>query len=373
MATAILHAQELTLDEAIARAARDIEGELPERAMVLLLNVTSPSEALSSYVLNELTDLLVMGRRIAVVDRRNLAAIREEMNLQISGEVSDESALSIGRLLGAHYIVSGALDERGVNYRLRVRIVGVETARILTSIIVDIRNDAQVTRLIGGASAVAEMERRRHEDERARQRAEAREEHLRKLRKPGLYLDTGVIGGMGVVKYNNDGLPYDYGYGDTGSIDTDISFQGKYGLKAGYGPFGEIPLYAVGDISFGFSHVIDIGLNFPLFAGAGVIFYPVRVFQLGASFGAGWPINMGNPGFSFNISAALDMGKRNHGFLLGFQYTYAKNNLNDSQAEAGAEAGVKAGVKAADAFTLSSFDIFFKYAHRKKTPKQTAY
>jgi len=154
-----ISAQELALDEAISKAIITIEEELPQRASLLLLNIVSPSAAFSNYVLNELTDRLVINRKLAVVDRQNLNAIRQEMNFQYSGEVSDESMVSIGRMLGAHYIVTGTLEERGVNYRLRIRIIIVETARIHTSIILDIKNDTQVTQLIGGANAVEEMER----------------------------------------------------------------------------------------------------------------------------------------------------------------------------------------------------------------------
>jgi len=152
-------AQELALDEAITKAAREIEGELPQRAMVLVLNVASPSETFANYVLDELTDQLVMGRRLTIVDRQNLAAIRAEMNFQYSGEVSDESMVSIGRMLGAHYILSGSLTDRGANYRLRLRVIAVETARIQTSIIIDLKKDSQIAYLMGDESAQQEIER----------------------------------------------------------------------------------------------------------------------------------------------------------------------------------------------------------------------
>ena len=157
-------AQELALDEAIERAARNIEQEMPQRALILVLNVASPSEDFSRYVLDELTDHLVIGRKVSVVDRQNLAAIRAETNFQYSGEVSDESMVSIGKMLGAHYILTGSLNQRGINYRLRFRIISVETARIITSVILDIRKDAQVSYLIGDVSA-QEMERQQRREQ----------------------------------------------------------------------------------------------------------------------------------------------------------------------------------------------------------------
>jgi hypothetical protein len=52
------------------------------------------------------------------------------MDFQMSGEVSDESAQSIGRKLGAQIIVSGSIAPLGDLYRLRIRAIEVESAAI---------------------------------------------------------------------------------------------------------------------------------------------------------------------------------------------------------------------------------------------------
>jgi hypothetical protein len=66
--------------------------------------------------------------------------------------------VSIGKMLGAQYIVTGSLDDRGASYRLRIRIVVVETARIHSSIIIDLKKDTQIAYLIGGDQAVRQQE-----------------------------------------------------------------------------------------------------------------------------------------------------------------------------------------------------------------------
>jgi TolB-like protein len=53
-----------------------------------------------------------------MVDRQNLEKIRTEMNYQMSGEVSDESARSIGRQFGVQYIVYGRVRRIGGDYRV---------------------------------------------------------------------------------------------------------------------------------------------------------------------------------------------------------------------------------------------------------------
>ena len=150
-----LHAQQLTLDEAVKRAARGIEQALPQRTSVAILNFVSPAEAFSDYVIEELTGELVTGNKVTIVDRRSLALISQEMKLQLSGDVSDESAQAIGRMLGAQSIVSGTLTNLATFHRFRIRVIKVETAAIQTQISLDLQNNAQVAFLLGGSPAQA--------------------------------------------------------------------------------------------------------------------------------------------------------------------------------------------------------------------------
>jgi len=147
-----IFAQQLNLDTVIERSARAVEEVLPQGAKVAVLNFVSTSETFSDHVIEELTGKLVNGRKVTIVDRRNLALISQEMNLQLSGEVSDESAQALGRLLGAQSIVSGTLTNMGTFYRFRVRVINVETAAIQTQASYDLRNDEQVAFLLSGNS-----------------------------------------------------------------------------------------------------------------------------------------------------------------------------------------------------------------------------
>jgi len=146
-----IYAQQLNLDTIIERAARSVEDVLPQGAKVAVLNFVSTSETFSDHVIEELTGKLVNGRKITIVDRRNLALISQEMKIQLSGDVSDESAQAIGRMLGAQSIISGTLTNMGTFYRFRVKVINVETAAIQTQASFDLRNDEQVAFLLGGS------------------------------------------------------------------------------------------------------------------------------------------------------------------------------------------------------------------------------
>jgi TolB-like protein len=149
--------QGISVDTAIQQAARNIENNVDAGRKVVVLNFSSSSVDFSEYVLGELSTELVNGRKLQVVDRRNLEAIRAEMDFQMSGEVSDESAQAIGRKLGAEYIISGSLTNTGGIYRFRINTINVESAGIAASSATDITNDSKVQVLLssGGGGATS--------------------------------------------------------------------------------------------------------------------------------------------------------------------------------------------------------------------------
>jgi TolB-like protein len=123
-------AQADDLDAAIRAASDYINKQLPKGNKLVILNIQSEFPALSEYIIDELIANTVNDKVFSVVDRQQLDTIRAELEFQTSGEVSDESAQSIGQMLGAQIIVSGAVSRVGDLYRLRVRALNVQSAQI---------------------------------------------------------------------------------------------------------------------------------------------------------------------------------------------------------------------------------------------------
>jgi tetratricopeptide (TPR) repeat protein len=130
----------LSLDEAIEQTAVKIAEDLPAGTRVAIAAFSSEHANLSNYIMDELNGALVDGN-LEVADRRTLDYVYNELNFQMSGDVSDESAVSIGKFLGAHYVITGQLVKTGNRYRYRVSGVHVETAVQETSIRLDVRDD----------------------------------------------------------------------------------------------------------------------------------------------------------------------------------------------------------------------------------------
>jgi len=152
------------------------------------------------------------------------------------------------------------------------------------------------------------------------------------------------------------------------------SFGAGLGLKVGFGPLGNIPIYIVYEtfesacaLSGNKDYFIDQGAKtirvLSFFWGAGVIYYPVSLIQLGLTFGYSSSYNNAatfdygisySGGYGWNISVAFDLGKNNHGCLIGLNYSGAYNWLVESRTK----------------MLSTDLGIFLKYAYRRKVSKQ---
>jgi hypothetical protein len=65
------------------------------------------------------------------VDRTSIDVVLTEQNFQMSGYVDDDSAVSIGKLLGAAVVITGNISGSGARKRLVLKALDVRTAEIL--------------------------------------------------------------------------------------------------------------------------------------------------------------------------------------------------------------------------------------------------
>ncbi|MCL2271087.1 MAG: CsgG/HfaB family protein, partial [Treponema sp.] len=150
----VVNPDEVSLNTAIRQAASRMEMRLDAGTKVALINFTSPSQAFSEYVLDELSSVLVNGGMLVVVDRANLDKIRQELGFNTSGEVSDASMQQIGEMLGAQALVTGSLASIGDLQRVMFKVIMTETATVTVQHPADIINDQRVKVLLasGGGS-----------------------------------------------------------------------------------------------------------------------------------------------------------------------------------------------------------------------------
>jgi hypothetical protein len=146
----------MDLDAAIREAAAQMGEMLPDGTEIAIVSVASSSVQFSEYVISRLEAALVSGKKLTVVDRANLDKIREEQGFQLSGEVDDNSAKSIGKLLGAGAIVTGGFANLGDVYSLTLKAINIETATVAVSYPADIAKSTRIQTLLASGGGGAE-------------------------------------------------------------------------------------------------------------------------------------------------------------------------------------------------------------------------
>jgi tetratricopeptide (TPR) repeat protein len=136
----------LSLAEAIEQSAAELTAKLPAGTRVAIVSFDTEHKNLSGYIMDELGGALAEGG-LEVADRRNLEIVYKELNFQMSGNASDETAVSIGKFLAAEYVISGQLLKAGGPYRYRLSGIKVETAVLEIPVRLDVR-DSRVLRIL---------------------------------------------------------------------------------------------------------------------------------------------------------------------------------------------------------------------------------
>jgi TolB-like protein len=118
------------LENAVDTISKTLVERIPNGSTIAVLSIAGTTNA--GQIIDELEFQLVKkGQNFSVVERRLLAQIRLEQGFQMSGDVSDESAVSIGHMLGANIVVTGNITDTENKQRLTVKALDVKTAQIV--------------------------------------------------------------------------------------------------------------------------------------------------------------------------------------------------------------------------------------------------
>ena len=136
------------LDMILREVSDYLNESIPSGSKIAFINIQSESAALTEYIIDVLISNAVNDRIFSVVDRQQLDAARAELNFNMSGEVSDQSAQSVGQMLGAQTIIAGRVSQVGERYRLNIRALEVETVQVQGSNNWNIAAGATITELM---------------------------------------------------------------------------------------------------------------------------------------------------------------------------------------------------------------------------------
>ncbi|MDR0473444.1 MAG: penicillin-binding protein activator LpoB, partial [Treponema sp.] len=141
----------VSLDEAILNSANQIQDGLNRGSKIVVYQFQSHNKRVSDYVLKEMFNLLVNSKKFTVLDRASQDVIKAERDFQYvqnAGMVSDESLMSLTKIIGAQAIVTGSLEDMVTEYRFYVKVIGTETTEALVSFAGSVsKNDKRINAL----------------------------------------------------------------------------------------------------------------------------------------------------------------------------------------------------------------------------------
>jgi TolB-like protein len=120
-----------SLDSAINEGSNYIVSRIKPNSKIAVVNIQSPTSNLTNYVIDSLLVHLVNDDKFFVIERSELNILENEQLYQVSGLVSDETAVSIGKQLGTQFIITGSMLPLDDKYSLRLKVLNVETAQII--------------------------------------------------------------------------------------------------------------------------------------------------------------------------------------------------------------------------------------------------
>jgi hypothetical protein len=123
---------EAGIEGSLMRAAGKIMEKISPKSRIAIVYVTALDPEIAEFIASEL-EFLMVEQGLTLIDRSQLDRIRGEQNFQLSGEVDDAHAVSIGKIAGANVILTGAVTGTGEIRRLRLRALDTQSAQVLAA------------------------------------------------------------------------------------------------------------------------------------------------------------------------------------------------------------------------------------------------
>jgi len=117
------------MENALITAVDQAFLDITSKSRIAVIHMQAPNDNVSNFLLGELQHILTT-RRLNVAERVDLDRVRAEHELQYSGEVDDNTAVDLGKFVGADLVVTGGIDGEGSFRRLRLKIIDTQTALI---------------------------------------------------------------------------------------------------------------------------------------------------------------------------------------------------------------------------------------------------
>ena len=142
----------ISVDTAIDDFAQNITSNISENRRIAVIALeTNSNEMMIYFIDNMVSSLLEKDRNIEVYERLRIEHPLREQNFNTTGYVSEETAQRIGQIVGVNTVIYGSIIIRNNrnDYQITITAADVETARILSQKVYDLRTDSRLRSLLG--------------------------------------------------------------------------------------------------------------------------------------------------------------------------------------------------------------------------------
>jgi len=150
----VVHQDQQTLDSALIELVDQIVLSLSQNqktkiAVIEFSDIQGNITNLGKYLAEELTTRLYLTGSFEVVERQLLNKVIEEQQLGLTGYIDDNTAVSLGNILGIDAIASGSITDLGKNVKVNARLISAESGKVFSVASVKIPKDETICMLLG--------------------------------------------------------------------------------------------------------------------------------------------------------------------------------------------------------------------------------
>jgi hypothetical protein len=113
----------------LTKAAEQTLKNVTQCSKIAIVYITAQDHSTTDYIAGKL-EFIWVNERFTQINSSQLGRLHREQGFQMSGEIDDETAVSIGKFAGADIIVTGKIDGEGSLRRLRLRALDTQTAQV---------------------------------------------------------------------------------------------------------------------------------------------------------------------------------------------------------------------------------------------------
>jgi curli biogenesis system outer membrane secretion channel CsgG len=118
-------------------------------AVIEFANLEGNVTQLGRFISEELITRIFTSGRFEVVERNLLQKVLEEQQLGMTGYIDQQTAISIGQILGVDAIITGSITDLGKIVKINARLISTETGSVFAVASVNVQKDSTIKLLMG--------------------------------------------------------------------------------------------------------------------------------------------------------------------------------------------------------------------------------